>query len=104
MTIDRQGRFKGDLNTLQRTSLVWLMNYEIDEQVGLERSRTENTALASNPATSTELLKALFEERQEIEVFDEDWSSPESIEDIEDFLSVLSASPNRPGMYQGHEA
>ena len=93
-TMDRQGLLKGDLNHVQRLGLSWLMNRDIDDQIALERMRTENMALASNPATSGEFLKALFEE--EVEVFEEtdEWQQPQNVEDIEAFLAqAFSGGP-----------
>jgi hypothetical protein len=84
---DRQGLLKGDLNYIQRFGLSRVMNREQADLIELETIRTENMALASNPATSSEFLKALFEDRKVTEVFDtSEWQSPEAAEDIQDFL------------------
>lgn len=80
---ERQGLFKGDLNLVQRLALQWLMNDEQDEMVELENLRAKNYALASNPATSSEFLKALFEEP---ETEDVEWIEVSDLNQVEDLL------------------
>lgn len=87
---ERQGRFSGDLNILQQSGLVWIMNDEITQQTEVERVRTENLALATNAATSSEFLKHLFEhispEPEEPQVLEEEWVTPNDVKEVEDFL------------------
>jgi len=86
--MDRQGLLRGDLSLVQRTGLQFLMNQEIEDRIELERIRTENMALASNPATSGEFLKYLFDDKEAQEV--EQWVTPKSTDEIEEMLSGLS--------------
>jgi hypothetical protein len=57
--------------------------------VSVERVRIESFALAANPATSSEFLKTLFATDAQNASADQEetWATPESAEDIEQFLS-----------------
>jgi hypothetical protein len=85
---DRQGLLKGDLNVLQRFGLAWLMNKEVEGAVEVEKIKLLNNALAAHPATQTKYLQKLLEEAQEddeeyVYVSEEDWFTPEGVEEIE---------------------
>lgn len=93
---ERQGRLQGDLNSLQRNGLAWLMNQEIKEDVAIERIRLENQALASNPQTSGPYLKQMLERQAADEGEDEmeegmevDWHTPTDAAEVEDVLRNL---------------
>lgn len=84
---DRQGLFQGDIHIVQRVGLQALMNKEINDQTELEMYRAKVNALASNSATSPELIKSLFkveEEKTEEELMEEEieWVTPQSTEEL----------------------
>ena len=92
--LDRQGILKGDLNVVQRSGLMWLMNEEVQEQIGLEQYRALNNALGSNPQTSGEYIETLLKDDSvgaEEEIFEtaDEWTTPEGIEDITALLGHL---------------
>lgn len=84
--LDRQGLLRGDLSLVQRAGLQWIMNQEIRDQVELERVRIESFALAANPVTSSEFLKALFEQHEQE---DEEWATPQSKEEAQALLEEI---------------
>jgi hypothetical protein len=97
---ERQGLLKGDLNFVQRIGLQWLMELDIKERDDIERLRIETTALASNPATSGEFLKYLFEQREQEEQEEIEWVTPHTPQEMEMLLADLgfssaSASPSQ---------
>lgn len=84
---DRKGLLKGDLNSLQERAMVWLLNEDFHISTELERERMKYTLLAGNP----ELYERLYQEPDEDEIDDSDveWMVPESVEDIQEIMSVL---------------
>lgn len=64
------------------------MNEEISDQVALEKERMKYTVLAGN----VHLWQQLYGEENEISDEEIEWIKPESAEDIEAILSVLSAT------------
>jgi hypothetical protein len=66
------------------------MNYEVDEQVELEKYRSISTGLASNPATSSEYLNRLLEDEREEEVVYEspDWMTPQNQEELRAMIAA----------------
>jgi hypothetical protein len=94
--LDRQGLFKGDLNISQRTSLLWLMGKEIEEESELEKARALNFALAANPNTSGEFIKILMEQEEKPEYIYEDepdWQTPENIEEVQKLIRDFESQP-----------
>ena len=96
--LDRQGILKGDLNLVQRTGLIYLMDREMDEMVALEKVRMENNAITSNPKTSQVYLEQLFRERQsedelseelQREGYEVEWHTPTDASEVEDVLRNL---------------
>jgi hypothetical protein len=89
--LDRQGRFVGDLNIVQRTGLLWLMNQEVRERADIERMRIETFALSSNQHTSPTFIKSLFKEELDEpdanEVIGGEWVTPTGPDQIEAFLN-----------------
>lgn len=74
------------------------MNREFQDSAKLERIRTENMALASNPQTSPKFIEHLMREREqegqlEVELEDEgievEWQTPTSTEEVQDVLQNL---------------
>lgn len=105
--LERQGKLKGDLSWIQRTGLVWIMNRETEDEVKLERIRTENFALASNPATSGKFIQMLEAQRQKDQLLETrieeetgmevEWRMPTSVEEVEDVLQNLGLKmPTEP--------
>lgn len=88
MVFDRQKRFEGDLNGVQQIALAWVMNRDTEEKIELERVRALNTGLATNPATSRDFILKMIEEEQEEFHTDEEWTTPRSAQEIEDFLKA----------------
>jgi hypothetical protein len=89
MIIERQGLLKGDLNQNQQLGLMWLMGLEVKDQIDLERYRAISTGLATNPATASDFIQGLLkeqEEEEEIIYTEQEWTTPRSIEEIEQFL------------------
>lgn len=67
------------------------MNRQVEDTVATERQRIESFALAANPSTSPEFIKALFSARQEEvepEELEEDWTTPVDPSEIEAFLNA----------------
>jgi hypothetical protein len=93
LLLDRQKTFQGDLNPAQQMALAWIINNETKKEIDLEKLRATNMGLATNPATSREFLIGMLQEAQkdqgEVEyVTDKGWTTPRSIEEIEEFLKV----------------
>lgn len=87
------------------------MGREIEDDVKLERFRTENLALASNPTTSPKFIEHLMKTRNEesqIEADvdgDVDWQTPTSVEEVEDVLRNLGLTvPSSSGIGRVAEA
>jgi len=87
--MNRQNLFSGDLHIVQRVSLAWLMNEEINELVELERMRIRNMGLAVNPATSSEFLQSLFDEDTAEE---ENWIMPQTAEELDQLFGEVGLS------------
>lgn len=89
-TLQRQGLFSGDIGHAQQLGLIWLMTNETKEAFELEKYRTINIGLVTNPATSAEFLKVLTQDMatEEVAKSDPDWFTPESVQDIERFLQT----------------
>lgn len=71
------------------------MGEEINETVEVERMRLESFALASHPSTNTDYLNSLFalrrkEEEEKVEPEEQEWITPESAGDIENFLKTFN--------------
>lgn len=63
------------------------MGNEVEEMFQLEKYRTINMGLASNPITSGEFIKSLIDELPtESAKTDEEWITPQSVKEIEEFL------------------
>lgn len=92
--LDRQGYFKGDLNYLQRASLIHLMETETEERIELERGRMDNNAIAANPVTNAEYLKQRMQEISKEEAEEIEWLTPENADEIEKTLAHLF--PSKP--------
>ncbi len=90
--LDRQGTFQGDLNRLQEMALVKVMGTELEREIDLEKLRATNMGLATNPATSREFLLNLLQEEtvEEEYITDRGWTTPQSVQEIEEFLRTQS--------------
>lgn len=76
------------MNLLQEEALWWIMGKDVEDQISLERERMKYTILAGN----IQLWQQLYaDEKDEIPDDEIEWIKPESAEDIEAMLSVLSA-------------
>lgn len=58
----------------------------MEGQIELEKLRAVNTGLATNPATAADFIKSLLNEQEEVAETDEEWTTPRSVEEIEQFL------------------
>ena len=90
VTLNRQDKFKGDLNFVQQIGLMWIINHEMNEQIDLEKMRALSTGLAVNPSTSREYILSLLKEEEEETKTSEEWTTPESVRDIEEFLRTTT--------------
>lgn len=92
LILDRQKKLEGDLNIIQQTAVAWLIGNDIEKQIDLEKLRAVNTGLATNPATAKEFITSLLDDDRKIEetVTDEKWTTPKSVQEIEEFLRLNS--------------
>lgn len=69
---------------------MWIINHEMNEQIDLEKMRALSTGLAVNPSTSREYILSLLKEEEEETKTSEEWTTPESVRDIEEFLRTTT--------------
>jgi hypothetical protein len=88
---ERQGLFKGDLHVVQRIGLQGVINRELNDMAEAELYRVQMNALASNEATSGELIKSLWDDKTEEELIEEevDWITPQSPEELSGMMKTL---------------
>lgn len=89
---DRKGILKGDLNSLQERSLLWLLGEDFNLEAELERERMKYTLLAGNQ----DLYHQLYEQDEDqIDDSDVEWLVPESVDEVEEILDFLQQTQSQ---------
>lgn len=90
--VRQQGLLKGDLNALQHLGLLWLNKLDLEKEREVERIRAINTGLVTNPHTAGDFIEKLISENEKEDEDEIEWRTPQSPEEIEEFLRSFNPS------------